>query len=187
MKMVLIKPGSFVMGESAAPLPCELTENLSYPQRAELVQKFPNGDPRKFAITVEHVRNGDFDEKPAHRVNISKPFYMAACEVTNAQYEQFDPSHRQLRGKNGFSKEDDEAVVFVSWHEAQAFCDWLSREDGVPYRLPTEAEWEYACRAGTMTPFWTGFSLPEEFHKNARRSGPDACQSVGSLRYARQR
>jgi len=180
MKMVLIEPGparvsragagSFVMGESATPLPNELTKNLSYPQRAELVQKFPNGDPCRFAIIVEHVRNADFDEKPAHRVNISKPFYMAACEVTNAQYEQFDLSHRQLRGKNGFSKEDDEAVVFISWHEAKAFCDWLSKKEGVPYRLPTEAEWEYACRAGTMTPFWTGFSLPEEFHKNARRT-----------------
>jgi len=65
------------MGESATPLPNELTKNLSYPKRAELVKKFPHGDPDKFAITVAHVREGDFDEKPAHRVNISQPFYMA--------------------------------------------------------------------------------------------------------------
>jgi len=63
--MVLIAPGSFVMGESATPLPNELTKNLSYPKRAELVKKFPHGDPDKFAITVAHVREGDFDEKPA--------------------------------------------------------------------------------------------------------------------------
>jgi formylglycine-generating enzyme required for sulfatase activity len=170
MRMVRIEPGSFVMGESATPLPNELTKNLSYPKRAELVKKFPNGDPDKFAITVEHVRSGDFDEKPAHRVNISQPFYMAAREVTNAQYEQFDPSHRKLRGKNGFSKEDDEAVVFVSWYEAKAFCDWLSKKENLPYCLPTEAEWEYACRVGTTTCFRTGNALPKEFHKNARRT-----------------
>ena len=48
----------------------------------------------------------------------------------------------RLRGKYAFSIDDDEAVVFVSWHEAMAFCRWLSEVKGLPYRLPTEAEWE---------------------------------------------
>jgi hypothetical protein len=113
---------------------------------------------------------GDFDERPVHRVTIAKPFYMGATEVTNAQYEQFDPAHRQLRGKLGFSKEDDEAVIFVSWHEATRFCEWLSNKEGKPYRLPTEAEWEYACRAGTTTAYYTGETLPKEFQKNVKVS-----------------
>lgn len=113
-------------------------------------------------------KNGDFDEQPVHKVNISNPFYMAVTEVNNAQYEQFNPQHNKLRGKWGFSKEDDEAVVFVSWHEAVAFCEWLSKKEGVPYRLPTEAEWEYACRAGTNTAFNTGSELPEIYHKNQK-------------------
>ncbi|MHC4572919.1 MAG: SUMF1/EgtB/PvdO family nonheme iron enzyme [Planctomycetota bacterium] len=181
IKLVRIEPGSFVMGTSRTPLPDELTKPLSYPQREELMEKFPHGDPQKFAITIEHVRNGDFDEKPAHKVRISRPFYMGVYEVTNAQYEKFDPSHRALRGKNGFSKGDDEAVIFVSWHEAKAFCDWLSEKEGLPYRLPTEAEWEYACRAGTATHFWTGDSLPEVFHKNARRTSFNVPNDIASL------
>jgi formylglycine-generating enzyme len=64
--------------------------------------------------------DGEWDERPAHTVTIRRPFFMAATEVTNAQYEQFDPQHKQLRGKLGFSREDDEAVVFVSWHDAMA-------------------------------------------------------------------
>ena len=55
---------------------------------------------------------------------------MAVAEVTNAQYERFDPEHRELRGKLGLSKMDDEAVVFVSWHEAVKFCEWLSKKEG---------------------------------------------------------
>jgi formylglycine-generating enzyme required for sulfatase activity len=109
---------------------------------------------------------GDWDERPVHEVTISRSFVMSATEVTNAQYEQFDPDHRQLRGKLGFSKEDGEAVVFVSWEQATAFCKWLGDKEGKPYRLPTEAEWEYACRAGSTTPFHTGDALPEPFHKN---------------------
>jgi formylglycine-generating enzyme required for sulfatase activity len=133
------------------------------------------------SFTMGSPSGGDFDERPAHKVVISRPFYIGATEVANAQYEQFDPQHKQLRGKLGFSKEDDEAVVFVSWHEAVAFCQWLSQKEGKPYRLPTEAEWEYACRAGTTTPYHTGETLPKEFHRNAReswlpssRSGDDA-------------
>ncbi|MFH1717794.1 MAG: SUMF1/EgtB/PvdO family nonheme iron enzyme [Planctomycetota bacterium] len=111
---------------------------------------------------------GDWDERPVRRVKITRPFHMSETEVTNAQYEQFAPAHRQLRGKLDFSKEDDEAVVFVSWHEAVEFCKWLSKKEGKPYRLPTEAEWEYACRAGTTTAYHTGDSLPGEFRKNAQ-------------------
>jgi len=116
------------------------------------------------------AQGGDFDERPVHPVTITRPFYLGTCEVTNAQYEAFDPAHAKLRGKVGFSQEDDEAVVFVSWHDAVQFCRWLSEKEGLPYRLPTEAEWEYACRAGTTTAFHTGDSLPEAFHKNVTES-----------------
>jgi len=114
--------------------------------------------------------SGDWDETPVREVAIARPFAMSATEVTNAQYEQYDPKHKALRGKLEFSKEDDEAVVFVSWHDAVAFCDWLSKKEGKPYRLPTEAEWEYACRAGTTPPYHTGKELPESFHKNVGQS-----------------
>ena len=56
----------------------------------------------------------------------------------------------------GFPQTDDHPVVNVSWNDAVAFCDWLSRKEGKAYRLPTEAEWEYACRAGTATRFCHG-------------------------------
>ncbi len=119
------------------------------------------------AITGRPWRTtGDADEGPAHRVTISRPFYMGTTEVTNAQYETFDPAHKELRGKLKFSSEDDEAVIFVSWNDAVAFCEWLSEQEGRPYRLPTEAEWEYACRAGTTTYYHTGDTLPEGYLQN---------------------
>jgi sulfatase modifying factor 1 len=123
---------------------------------------------------------GDPDETPVHRVTISKPLYVAGHQVTNAQYEQFNPDHRRLRGKLGFSEADDEAVIFVNWHEAQAFCQWLSEKEGLPYRLPTEAEWEYAARAGTETDYNTGDRFPEAYHKNQSASWfPDPDRSRG--------
>ena len=109
---------------------------------------------------------GDFDERPFNTVTITRPFYMGRTEVTNAQYEKFDPAHRTYRGKLGFSKDNDEAAVFVTWHDAVRFCQWLSKTEGRTYRLPTEAEWEYAARAGTKTAFSCGDKLPKEFHKN---------------------
>ena len=152
MEFVRIEPGEFFMGFEGRKLPKELLQT-----KGEL----PRGGGFDY---------GDYDEQPRHKVRIARPFYMGACEVTNARYELFDPQHRRLRGKLGFSRGDDDAVVFVSWYEAAAFCQWLSDKEGLPCRLPTEAEWEYACRAGTNTIFHTGQTLPKAFHKNVRRS-----------------
>ena len=92
----------------------------------------------------------------------------------------FDPAHRELRGRLGFSREDDEAVVFVSWHDAVAYCRWLSEREGAEFRLPTEAEWEYACRAGCSTPFSSGEELPPGVEKNQRRTWfPDQWRTTG--------
>jgi hypothetical protein len=124
--MVRIEAGEFVMGQGEAP-------------------------PR----TREEWEERDWDESPAHKVRISRPFHLGACEVTNAQYEQFDPGHRDLRGKAA----DDEPVALVTWAKAADFCAWLSKKEGKPYRLPSEAEWEYACRAGTSTRFGTGDTI----------------------------
>jgi formylglycine-generating enzyme required for sulfatase activity len=96
------------------------------------------------------------DEKPQHRVRITQPFYLGVTPVTQGQYRAItgaNPSH--------FEGSDDLPVEQVSWEEARAFCEKLSSLEneqlgGARYRLPTEAEWEYACRAGTTTRFSFG-------------------------------
>lgn len=114
----------------------------------------------------------NYDEAPAHTIVVSA-FRMGKYEITNRQFEEFRPEHKTLRGNGqnppdamgGFSKGDDDAVVNVSWEDAVAYCKWLSRGTGEHYRLPTEAEWEYACRAGTTSDYYTGNSLPSAMQK----------------------
>ena len=93
------------------------------------------------------------DEGPQHEVTISKPFYMGVFEVTQEQYQQVmgtDPSY--FKGATN-------PVETVSWLDAAEFCKKLSEKTGRRVTLPTEAQWEYACRAGTTTPFYTGDDL----------------------------
>ncbi|MHC4500429.1 MAG: formylglycine-generating enzyme family protein, partial [Planctomycetota bacterium] len=146
--MVRIEGGTFEMGQLKTPLPSEVLPMF------------------RGRGKVDCLTEGDYDEKPVHTVTITKPFYMGVFEVTNFQYELFDPEHKRLRGKdNGLSSEDEEAAINVNWYDARAFCRWLSDKEGLPYRLPTEAEWEYACRAGTTGNYYAGDILPEQFSK----------------------
>jgi formylglycine-generating enzyme required for sulfatase activity len=134
MEMLPIPAGSFRMGESHATPP-ELgggSDRSGFPQ-------------------------GDWDEKPVHRVTISHPFTMSRTAVTAEQYRRFRPEYA---GGGRY-------VINISWHEAVAFCQWLSKKEGVCYRLPTEAEWEYACRAGTDNLFSSGEQPPQPSEPNA--------------------
>ena len=119
-----------------------------------------------FQMGTSGASDKNYDEAPAHSVTVSA-FRMSACEITNVQYEAFDPDHKAVREnrKDYISKKDDQAVVDVTWNDAVAYCKWLSKQTGKTYRLPTEAEWEYACRAGTTSAYSTGSTLPAEMQR----------------------
>ena len=153
MEFVLVAAGEFTMGSS----PEEVDHILGL---------HPTRD-----------RGWFLDEHPTHRVRISRPFYVGVHEVTNAQYRQYAPKH----GSKDFMGQDlggdRQPVVMVSWQDALGFCRWLSKRDGRHYDLPTEAEWEYACRAGTDGAFhWGGSVRPDRFNyadRNTTFSGRD--------------
>jgi sulfatase modifying factor 1 len=93
---------------------------------------------------------GRRDNETQHPVTISKPFYMQTTEVTQGQWKEVMGTE-PWKGKSFVKEGANYAATYISWDDAVAFCKQLSEEEGKTYRLPTEAEWEYACRAGTQT------------------------------------
>jgi len=117
------------------------------------------------------------DEKPQHRVTVPD-FFMGRYPVTQAQWRRvadLEQVSRELKPDPSRFKGDKRPVERVSWDDAVEFCERLSRQTGRIYRLPSEAEWEYACRAGTTTPFYFGKTITTElvnYNGNAFGDGP---------------
>ena len=102
-----------------------------------------------------------FEERPQHTVSVKK-FSIAKYEVSFAEYDRFAAATGRPRpSDNGWGR-GKRPVVNVSWSDATAYTRWLSRETGHTYRLPTEAEWEYAARAGTKTKYWWGAKVDKK-------------------------
>jgi formylglycine-generating enzyme required for sulfatase activity len=160
MKLTLIPAGEFQMG--------------STPADVDKVLRFDARFQKGFAA----------NEQPQHPVRITRPFYLGRYEVTKGEFRKFvdDTAHKtdaEKDGKGGrgytgnhdrpldqrpnftwrdwgVDETDESPVVNVSHNDALAFCEWLTKKEGKQYRLPTEAEWEYACRAGTTSLYYNG-------------------------------
>ena len=122
-------------------------------------------------------------EKPRHLVKVTKVFYLSAYEVTQQQYEKM-MGDRPWQGKRFVQKGPDYPATDVSWNDAVEFCRKLSEREGVEYHLPTEAQWEYACRAGTTTVYSFGDNAARLkqyawFEKNAWDPGEKFAHRVG--------
>ena len=151
-----------------------------------------------FTMGSPESEQGRFkNEGPEHRVAIPRSFAMAVDVVTRGEYARFVRATRRatpdscrvydvsfadndlirVRGKNwrkpNFSQADDHPVVCVTWDDAHAYVDWINRQVAPggkkPYRLPSEAEWEYAARGGTATPYYWG----AEILRSRTNYGPD--------------
>ena len=166
-------------GETAQTIgrPIEMANSIGMKLRLIPAGAFMMGSP-------EDEKGRGNDEGPVHRVRITKPFYLGVYEVTVGQFRKFVDAtgyktEAETDGKGGwgytgteekpfkqdpkytwrdtgFSQSADSPVVDVSWNDAAAFCEWLGRKEGMAYRLPTEAQWEYACRAGTLSRYSHG-------------------------------
>ena len=136
---------------SSAEPPKEFTNSIGMKFKLIPAGEFMMGSPESDSSAYRH-------RKPQHKVRITKPFYLGMYEVTQAEYEKVmgkNPSAFSKGGKHAknVSGKDTSGypVEQVSWDDAVEFCKRLSAQEGKNYRLPTEAEWEYACRAGTTT------------------------------------
>ncbi|OAD19441.1 secreted protein containing Sulphatase-modifying factor [Candidatus Thiomargarita nelsonii] len=125
-------------------------------------------------VTVTSFQGGgDSDERPVHRVSITQRFAIGRYEVTFAEYDKFaEATGREKPNDRGWGR-GNRPVINVSWDDAVAYTEWLSQQTGKQYRLPSEAEWEYAARAGTTTKYWWGNTASHEY----ANYGADSCCS----------
>ncbi|MCC7420837.1 MAG: SUMF1/EgtB/PvdO family nonheme iron enzyme [Planctomycetaceae bacterium] len=159
MRMTLLPPGTYKRGSTPADIDAVVSLDATF------------------------KKESSDDEQPQHTVRLTKAFRLGTTEVTRGQFRRFvnatgyvteaekddggygyNVAEGKFEGRDkkyhwrntGFAQTDEHPVVNVTWNDAKAFVDWLSKEEGKEYRLPTESEWEYACRAGTTGMFSGG-------------------------------
>jgi serine/threonine protein kinase len=157
MRMTLIPPGEFLMGSTDE----QIDAALEVAERTKV----------DFAVKAAMRQT----ERPQHPVAISAPFLIGTMEVTIGQFRKFFDeegyeTEAEVAARGPFNKKpypytyldpgrtvtDEHPAAYITWNDASAFCAWLSKREQANYRLPTEAEWEYACRAGTTTQYSFG-------------------------------
>jgi sulfatase modifying factor 1 len=144
MRLMPIQPGTFMMGQDGPAL----DDSMGQHRLKEMYKD------------VDWI---DFDEKPAHRVLITRPFLIGVTDVTVAEDRRFDQVFKA--DVPSYKPADDDAASGISWDQAVAFCAWLSEKEGKMHPLRTEAEWEYARRAGTKRLFQHGDTFPGTHRK----------------------
>jgi formylglycine-generating enzyme required for sulfatase activity len=176
---------------------------FSIEHKTEIVQTFAEDLGAGVSLEMALIPPGEFlmgsppeelerqeREGPQHRVTIAQPFFMGQYQVTQAQWAQVAkmPQVRQKLDAQP-SKKNDLPVKNVSWLDAEEFCLRLSAHTKRTYRLPSEAEWEYACRAGTSSPFHFGETITTElanydgniYGRGKKETSPGRTTAVGTF------
>jgi formylglycine-generating enzyme required for sulfatase activity len=174
MVLVPVPVGEFQMGTPIdISSPEERYERLL--EKPDVAQKLDSGELTKEALLNRLKRAAEEDrrhkggiETPQHLVEISKPFFIGSFEVTQQQFAEVMDS-QPWQGQPLVEIGPDYAATYITWDHAVEFCRRLSDQERAEYRLPTEAEWEYACRAGTTTQY----SFGDERHKLANYAWHD--------------
>ncbi len=134
----------------------DITKNILKNSKREVAVKKPQKVIKAEADNFILIKAGSFmmgdeDEQPIHKVTIDYDFYMSKYQVTFEEYDFFCEATGKEKPFNSNVGRGKRPIVNVSWEDVTEYCEWRSQKEGKVYRLPTEAEWEYACRAGTTT------------------------------------
>nr|VFK36969.1 MAG: Formylglycine-generating enzyme, required for sulfatase activity, contains SUMF1/FGE domain [Candidatus Kentron sp. SD]VFK42040.1 MAG: Formylglycine-generating enzyme, required for sulfatase activity, contains SUMF1/FGE domain [Candidatus Kentron sp. SD] len=172
--MDLPLPKKLNPAQSFMPIPgLHFYDQLADGSRGPAMQPIPSG---KF-LMGSPAGEGDKNEHPRHHVRIAAPFAMGTWPVTFEEYDHFCVVTGRKKPQDQGWDRKRHPVINVSWQDALDYCAWLSGETGCHYRLPSEAEWEYAARAGTGTRYWWGDEFDDGsgiLHANCDNSGTES-------------
>ena len=151
--LLCVGVSSLLADEPAKPVEVQVTKEKTIEN--SIGMKFVPIPAGTFTMGSPAAEKGRFDNETQHQVTLTKSFYMGRTEVTQGQWKKVMGTE-PWKGESFVQEGDDYPAVDFSWNDAVEFCKKLSAMENRVYRLPTEAEWEYACRGGTKTAFSFG-------------------------------